>query len=61
MRLSKEDLGFGFDDEEGVGGGVTGVAKLLEGFIEGGGEDGEDYGAIMAADEVEAEFVLDEF
>jgi len=56
----EEDLGFGFDDEEGVGGGVAGVAELLEGFVEGGGLDGKDYGAVLAADEVEAAFLLDE-
>ena len=53
-------MGFGFDDEEGVGGGVAGVAELLEGIGEGGGLGGEDYGAVLAADEVEAEFGLDE-
>jgi len=54
-------LGFGFDDEEGVALGVAGVAELLEGVVERGGLDGEDYGAIVAADEVEAAFLLDEF
>ena len=34
--------------------------ELLEGVIESGGEDGEDYGAVLAADEVEAAFGLDE-
>ncbi len=29
----EEDLGFGFDDEEGVVGGVAGVAELLEGVV----------------------------
>jgi len=53
-------LGFGFDDEEGVGGGVAGVAELLERVVEGGGQDGEDYGAVLAADEVEAALLLDE-
>ena len=57
----EEDGGFGFDDEEGVAGGVAGVAELLEGVVEGGGLDGEDYGAVVAAYEVEAEFGLDEF
>jgi len=32
-RLCEEDLGFGFDDEEGVGIGVAGVAELLEGVV----------------------------
>ena len=59
-ELGEEDLGFGFDDEEGVVGGVAGVAELLEGFVEGGGLDGEDYGAVLAADEVEVAFLLDE-
>ena len=31
------DLGFGFDDEEGVGVGVAGGAKLLAGVVEGVG------------------------
>ena len=53
-------MGFGFDDEEGVVGGMAGVAELLEGVVDGGGQDGEDYSAIVAADEVEAAFLLDE-
>ena len=60
VELREEDLGFGFDYEEGVGRGVAGVAELLEGFVEGCGLDGEDYGAVVAADEVEAAFLLDE-
>jgi len=36
MGLREEDLGFGFDDEEGVGGGVAGVAELLDGVVERG-------------------------
>lgn len=56
----KINLGFGFDDEEGIVGGMAGVAELLEGVVEGGGLDGEDYGAVVAADEVEAAFLLDE-
>jgi hypothetical protein len=60
-RLREEDLGFGFDYEEGVGGGVAGVAELLEGFVESWGLDGEDYLAVVAADEVEAALLLDEF
>jgi len=59
IPLEKEDLGFGFDDEEGVARGVAGEAELLEGIVESRGEDGEDYGAVLAADEVEAEFGLD--
>ena len=35
-------------------------AELLDGFVQGGGLDGEDYGAVVAADEVEAAFLLDE-
>ena len=56
----KVDFGLGFDDEEGIVGGVAGVAELLEGVVEGFGQDGEDYGAVLAADEVEAAFLLDE-
>jgi hypothetical protein len=56
----EEDLGFGFDDEEGVGIGMAVGAELLEGVVKGGGQDGEDYGAIVAADEVEAALLLDE-
>ena len=59
-RSGEEDGGFGFDDEEGVGGRVAGVAKLLDGIVERGGQDGEDDGAVEAADEVEAGFLLDE-
>ena len=54
------DLGFGFDDEEGVGVGVAGGAEFLAGVVEGFGEDGEDDAAVVAADEMEAEFLLDE-
>ena len=36
-------------------------AELLEGVVQGGSEDGEDYRAVVAADEVEAAFLLDEF
>ena len=53
-------MGFGFDDEEGVGGGVTARVELLDGIVEGGSESGEDYGAVVAADEVEAAFLLNE-
>jgi hypothetical protein len=60
LGSGEEDGGFGFDDEEGVGIGVAVGAKLLDGDVEGGGEDGEDDGAVVAADEVEAAFVLDE-
>ena len=35
-------------------------AEFLEGILEGGSEDGEDYGAVVAADEVEAALLLDE-
>ena len=57
---SKVDGGFGFDDEEGVGLGVAGGAKFLAGVVEGVGQDGEDDAAVGAADEIEAEFLLDE-
>ena len=53
-------MGFGLDDEEGVGGGVAGGLEFLLGFVEGGGLDGEEDAAVVAADEVEAEFLLDE-
>ena len=53
-------MGLGFDDEEGVGVGVAVGAELLEGVVEGGSQDGEDYGAVVAADEVEAALLLDE-
>ena len=56
----QEDLGFGFDDEEGVGVGMAVGAELLEGVIEGRSEDGEDYGAVVSADEVEAALLLNE-
>ena len=53
-------MGFGFDDEEGVGIGVAMGAELLEGVVEVGSEDREDYGAVVAADEVEAALLLNE-
>jgi len=59
-RLGEVDFGFGFDDEEGVGGGVAGGAEFLKGFVEGVGEDGEEDAAVGAADEIEAAFGLDE-
>ena len=34
--------------------------ELSDGVIESGGEGGEDYGAVVAADEVEAALLLDE-
>jgi hypothetical protein len=40
---------------------VAGVAELLEGVVERGGLDREDYDAVVAADKVEAAFLLDEF
>ena len=36
-------------------------AELLEGIVESRSEDGENYGAVVAANEVEAAFVLNEF
>ena len=54
------DFGFGFDDEEGLGVRAAGGAEFLAGFIEGVGEDGEDYAAVGAADEIEAALLLDE-
>src|SRR5260370_5813388 len=57
--LCKINLGFGFDDEEGVGVGAAGGAEFLAGFGEGGGEDGEDDFALEAADEKESAVLLD--
>ena len=57
----EEDLGFGFDDEEGVGIGVAVGAELFNRVVEGGSEGGEDDGTVVAADEVEAALLLDEF
>ena len=59
IGLGEVDLSFGFDDEEGVGVGVAGVAELLAGVVEGVGEDGEDDAAVGAADEVEAALLVD--
>ena len=56
----QEDLGFGFDYEEGGGIGVAGVAEILDGGFEGGGLSGEDYVAVLAADEIVAGFLVDE-
>ncbi len=36
-RSGQVDLGFGFDDEEGVGVGVAGGAEFLAGIVEGVG------------------------
>ena len=36
-------------------------AELLEGVVQRGGEGGEDYRAVEAADEMEAALLLDEF
>ena len=60
FSLHKINLCLGFDDEEGVGVGVTGGAELLAGVFEGVGLDGEDDAAVGAADEIEAGFLLDE-
>ena len=54
------DLGFGFDDEEGVGVGVARGAQFCAGVVERIGLDGEDYAAVGATDEMEAAFLLDE-
>jgi hypothetical protein len=58
--VGEVDLRLGFDDEEGVGVGEAGGAEFLAGFVEGGGERGEDDAAVGAADEMEAELVVDE-
>jgi len=60
VLLEHIDFGLGFDDEEGVGVGVAVGAEFLAGIVEGGGLDGEDDFAVGAADEVEAEFLLDD-
>lgn len=57
--LGEVNLGFGFDDEEGVGVGAAGGAEFLAGFVEGVGEDGEDDAVVGAADEIEAALLLD--
>ncbi len=59
-ELGEVDFGFGFDDEEGVGVGIAGVAEFLAGFVEGVGFDGEEDFAFGAADEIEAALLLDE-
>jgi len=58
--LGEINLSFGFDDKEGVGVEVAGVAEFLAGFIEGVGYDGEEDFAFCAADEIEAALLLDE-
>ncbi len=58
--LREINLGFGFDDEEGVGVGGARGAEFGAGFVEGIGEDGEDDAAIGATDEIEAALLLDE-
>ena len=60
QNLGEIDFGFGFDDEEGVGGRVAGGEEFLEGFVERVGQDGEEDAAVDAANEVEAAFGLDE-
>ena len=59
-ELREEDLGFGFDDEEGVGVWMAGGAELCNGVVEGGSLNGEDDSAVVATDEVEAALLLDE-
>ena len=39
--LGEINLGFGFDDEEGVGVGIAGVAEFLAGLVDGVGQHGE--------------------
>jgi|SRR5579862_1506393 len=60
-NLREVNLGFGFDDEEGVGVGSAGGVELGAGFVERVGEDGEDDAPICAANEIEAALLLDEF
>jgi hypothetical protein len=59
-KLGEVDGRFGLDDEEGVGGGEACGEVFLAGVIEGVGEGGEDDAAVGAANEVKAEFALDE-
>ena len=59
-KLSEINLGFSFDDEEGVGVGGAGGAEFGAGFVEGIGDDREDDAAIGATDEIEAALLLDE-
>jgi len=39
---------------------VAEAREFLAGVVEGVGQDGEDDAAVVAADEIEAEFLLDE-
>lgn len=39
---------------------MAGGAEFLAGVVEGVGQDGEDYAAVGAADEIEAALLLDE-
>jgi len=59
-QLRQVDFGFGFDDEEGVGGGMAGGVAFLEGVFAGPGEYGEADAAVGAPDEIEAAFRLAE-
>jgi len=60
VSSSEVNLGFGFDDEEGVGVWAAGGAEFLAGFFEGFGEDGEDDFTLGAADEIKTALLLDE-
>ncbi len=59
LPSGEKDLGFGFDYEEGVGVVMALGAEFLDGFVYGGSLRGEDDGAVVAADEVEAALLLD--
>lgn len=58
-RSNQVDFGFGFDDEESVGGVVTRGVEFSAGVVEGGGLGGEDYFVRGAAYEMERAVVLD--
>lgn len=58
--LCEEDLSFGLDDKEGLGDGVACGEEFLLSFVERNGLNREEDAAVLAADEVEVEFVLDE-
>ena len=56
MRLGsgEEDLGFGFDDEEGVGVGAAGGAEFFAGVVEGVGQGRRRLRGIADDDRVES-------
>ncbi len=60
VELGQVDFGLGFDDEDGVGGRVTGGLEFLEGVIERIGENREKHASVFTPNEIEATFGLDE-